>query len=686
MMFVSGFSIIRNASKYGYPVVEAVSSILPLCDEFVLNVGASDDETLSLVKTIASPKLKILERSWDKSLRYGGHLISVESNHALSQCHGDWCFYIQADELLHEKYIPVVRRAMEQYLNDGRVEGLEFKYRHFYGSYNYYQDNYRRWYIRESRVIKRDANIISWGDGLNFRHRDGSVLRVKSINAEIYHYGWARPPHVMYTKSVGFHQLYYRTDEEVNRIVPAVEQTYNDLGHLKRFNDTHPAVMKERIAASHWDFDAQIDRQPPDWLRHIALFFEPLTKRARRLDIRSLLGFGRLTANGVDIAIFLFLIMFLLSSAFSIALTQIGHFSALILWLGRMAYKKQWNCPHIPLDWFLLLYVAAEVVATIFAFNRGQSLLYMQRRLLLLPIMYVLVANVRSMQQLRILVGAMIASALFVALWSSRDLLAHFTEYLLFQRRLEEFQIPMTAGGIMMIAMLVLLPFVFHVRTPRSVRLVGSLVMIPLGINLLFTFTRSSWLGFLAGTIVIGTMRFRRVFLPLVVGVTALVIVSSPAMKERMSSIFDPSHPNNITRVHMWETGWKMFKDYPIVGIGDIGTEQLWERYAQPEWQPEGHLHNNLVMWLVTLGIVGFIALSALFVKIWISMAHVERSVNENWFLGSLALGGLAVMAGFHVNGLFEWNFDDAEIIMLIWATIGLTLAAGKLPAAQGEV
>lgn len=280
-MKVSGFSIIRNGLKYGYPVVEALSSILPLCDEFILNVGTSEDETLQLVKTISSPKLKIIEREWDMTLRKGGQLISVETNHALDKCTGDWCFYVQADEVLHEKYFPVVRSAMERYLNDDRVEALQFGYRHFYGSYDLYQDNFRNWYVKECRVIKRHPNIASWGDGMDFRHRNGSLLRVKKIDAEIYHYGWVRPPQVMYTKNVGFHQLYY-SDEEVKKRVPVPEQTYNHLGHLKRFTDTHPEVMKERIAASSWDFDSKIDEQPPDWWRHVVLFFHPLTKRLKR--------------------------------------------------------------------------------------------------------------------------------------------------------------------------------------------------------------------------------------------------------------------------------------------------------------------------------------------------------------------------------------------------------------------
>ena len=282
-MRVSGFSIIRNALLYGYPAVEAIRSVLPLCDEFIVNVGTSDDDTPALIRSINDPKLVIIEREWDLSLRQGGMLISTETNHALARCSGDWCFYIQADEVLHEKYYPVVRAAMMRYLHHPRVEALQFRYRHFYGSYDYYQEYYRNWYVRECRIVKRHPNIISWGDGMDFRHRDGTHLRAKQIDAEIYHYGWVRPPEVMYRKNLGFQKLYHADDASAEKAARPPERIYNDLGHLKRFTGTHPAVMRERIAASQWAFDPRIEQQPPDWLRHIAIFFQPLTKRIKRL-------------------------------------------------------------------------------------------------------------------------------------------------------------------------------------------------------------------------------------------------------------------------------------------------------------------------------------------------------------------------------------------------------------------
>ena len=281
-MKVSAFSIIRNALVYGYPVVEAITSVLPLCDEFIVNVGRSDDETLELVRGIDSPKIRIIEREWDMTLRTGGQLLSIQTNHALEACTGDWCFYIQADEVLHEKYISVVQSAMSQYLANKRIDGLQFGYKHFYGSYDYYQDNFRTWYVKETRVIRRRPEIVSWGDGMDFRYRDGSPIRSKRIKGEIYHYGWVRSPETMIRKNTALSALYY-TDEEIQRQLAMIQKPYDDLGHLKRFTEPHPRVMEARIAASILNFDPKIDQQHPDWLRHLLLFLQPLTKRVKSL-------------------------------------------------------------------------------------------------------------------------------------------------------------------------------------------------------------------------------------------------------------------------------------------------------------------------------------------------------------------------------------------------------------------
>lgn len=278
-MKVSGFTIVRNGELYAYPFKEAILSILPLCDEMVVNVGKSDDETLEVVKSIQSEKIIIFESEWDMSLK-DGKVLSAETNKALKKCTGDWCFYIQGDEVLHEKYYNEVKNGMHKYLKDKNTEGLRFKYEHFYGSYDYVQDNYRNWYIREVRVIKNSENIVSWGDAMDFRHKDGSKIFSKNINAKIYHYGWVRPPDKLINKRKDFERLY--NSDETAEINISQFQNYDDLGNLKIFNESHPEVMNDRISQSKWDFDAKIEKQNPDWLRKILIFINPLTKRIKK--------------------------------------------------------------------------------------------------------------------------------------------------------------------------------------------------------------------------------------------------------------------------------------------------------------------------------------------------------------------------------------------------------------------
>jgi hypothetical protein len=59
-MKVSGFTFVKNAVKYGYPVVESIKSILPIVDEFIVCLGDSEDNTTELIKGINSPKIKII--------------------------------------------------------------------------------------------------------------------------------------------------------------------------------------------------------------------------------------------------------------------------------------------------------------------------------------------------------------------------------------------------------------------------------------------------------------------------------------------------------------------------------------------------------------------------------------------------------------------------------------------------
>lgn len=254
-MKVTGFTIIRNAIKFDYPVVEAITSILPICDEFVVAVGNSEDETLQLIRNINSPKIKILETVWDDHLREGGQVLAIETNKAFDAISEDtdWCFYIQSDECVHEKYLYSIKQAMLKFKEDKRVDGLLFNYTHFYGTYNYV-GNSRRWYRKEIRIIRNDKNIRSYKDAQGFRKRDNSKLNVKPIDASIYHYGWVKPPKAQQAKQENFHKMWH-DDEWMKKNIANVEEfDYSQIDSLDEFTESHPAVFQNRVNNINWNF------------------------------------------------------------------------------------------------------------------------------------------------------------------------------------------------------------------------------------------------------------------------------------------------------------------------------------------------------------------------------------------------------------------------------------------------
>jgi len=164
-MKVTGFTFIRNALIYDYPVVEAIRSILPVCDEFVVAVGNSEDATLEMISKIAPEKIRIIETTWDDSLRVGGRVLAIETDKAYKAISDDtdWAFYIQGDEVIHEKYLIPMKNAMLKWKDHPEVDGLLFDYLHFYGSYDYIGTS-GTWYPNEIRIVRKSNNIYSYRD------------------------------------------------------------------------------------------------------------------------------------------------------------------------------------------------------------------------------------------------------------------------------------------------------------------------------------------------------------------------------------------------------------------------------------------------------------------------------------------------------------------------------------------
>jgi hypothetical protein len=264
-MKVAGFTFIRNAVQNDYSIVEAINSILPICDEFIVAHGNSSDDTLALIQTINSPKIKIIQTVWDDTVREGGKTFALETDKAFQSISPDvdWAFYIQGDECVHEKYLDTIKKEMEICLKNKLIEGLLFKYKHFYGSYDYYAHS-RRWYRKEIRIVRNLPEIHSYKDAQGFRIAN-KKLKVKEINAYIYHYGWVKPPKGLTKKMINFATFY-------DKNVPILQQEtidykdfdYGNADKLLLFQETHPQVMLLRIKATNWKFNVDPTKNTKD--------------------------------------------------------------------------------------------------------------------------------------------------------------------------------------------------------------------------------------------------------------------------------------------------------------------------------------------------------------------------------------------------------------------------------------
>jgi hypothetical protein len=258
--------MVKNATKLYYPIKEAIESILPIVDEFVIALGDcdADDTTLQEIQSIQSDKVKIVHTVWDTKKYPRGMENAHQTDIAKSHCTGDWLFYVQADEVVHEQYHAHIVEACQKYKDDTEVEGLLFRYVHFWGDYDHYQISHG-WYKKEIRIVKNHPDIHSWEsaqsfrripnfDGLNYRQQEGTFkLKVALIDAYIYHYGWVRPPSLMQSKNKSLNTIHRGADEAQKMYSTRAEYyDYGALGRMGIFKGTHPAVMQKRVAQFFW--------------------------------------------------------------------------------------------------------------------------------------------------------------------------------------------------------------------------------------------------------------------------------------------------------------------------------------------------------------------------------------------------------------------------------------------------
>jgi len=256
-MKISAFTFIKNGAIYNYPFLESIHSVLPIIDEFVINVGEGEDNTLELIKEINSPKIRIIQSKWNDNMRHRGFVYGQQKTIAQFNCTGDWAFYLEGDEIVHEDDLQKIQDACKKHLNDEGVEALTFDYLHFYGNANSYLDS-PGWYRREARIIKN--SIRSYAPGGLYWHvltKKTKICRypyAAHTGAKIYHYGWVRNEEQMNRKSEKVQKYWNKTHTKID---------YKDIDQkiIKEFTETHPQTIQDWLPKEKGLYQANPDHQ-----------------------------------------------------------------------------------------------------------------------------------------------------------------------------------------------------------------------------------------------------------------------------------------------------------------------------------------------------------------------------------------------------------------------------------------
>ena len=239
-MKVSAFTFIKNGQILGYPFLQSINSILQIVDEFIINVGESEDDTLKMIQTIKNKKIRIIESKWNDGMTDRGYVYGQQKMIAQFNCNGDWAFYIEGDEVYHEDDLVKIRKSMETHLNDSNVEALVFDFKHFYGNANSIL-NSPGWYRSEARIIKNSIRSYA-PDGLFWlvldSNKKGRYPRAKSTGVSCYHYGWVRSEKQMNLKSSKV-QKYW------GELPVIVDYSQMDQTIIEEFMGTHPEIVRD---------------------------------------------------------------------------------------------------------------------------------------------------------------------------------------------------------------------------------------------------------------------------------------------------------------------------------------------------------------------------------------------------------------------------------------------------------
>lgn len=362
------------------------------------------------------------------------------------------------------------------------------------------------------------------------------------------------------------------------------------------------------------------------------------------------------------------LILFVMFSMFSISITQIAFAVGTVAWLTKVSLTKSWSRVRFPLGMPFLLFILASILAVALAVDPGYSYKSL-KKLLQILIFFWAVNSVRDEKQRDFLVLVLVAAGCISALVGiSQGLLTPVTT----ETRVEgTMSVYMTFAGILMLVGLVALGRLLF-RQPRENWLGGAVFLIV--ICLLLTLTRQAWLGFMTGFVFLVLVWRIRLLWGVPVLLVLVLLFSPVGVKDRLHSMVNLQDWTFQSRLALWQGGWEVFKDYPVTGCGFRCMDLVHTNYPDPTGYIKKYrgMHNNFVQLAVDTGILGLSAWISIWVGFFLYFFRKSRDSAERTYTRWVLPGCAAAVLGFLAGGLFEVNFYDSEVAMLLYFIMAL--------------
>jgi len=363
---------------------------------------------------------------------------------------------------------------------------------------------------------------------------------------------------------------------------------------------------------------------------------------------------------------------FVIFCMFSISITQISFTIGVLAWLIKTHLTQTWSKIYrTPVGLPILYFCLASILAVMTSVDSSASLPHL-KKILQFAILFWVANSVTNEKQKDLLIKLLIISGVIASMAGFSQ--AWSTAVTLQTRVAGTMSVYMTFAGLLMLVGLIALGrYLFNDTKEKWV--LGAIGLIIF--CLLLTLTRQAWLGFFVGLLVLIISWNKKYLLAIPAVMIGLLFVAPESIKDRMLSITDLSDWSFQSRIFLWKGGLEIFKDYPITGCGFKCVDVLHTQYPDPSGYIARHrgMHNNIIQLLVDTGILGLATWLSIWVAYFLAIYKKWNKKTINSIPKGLGIGSLAAVLGFLAGGMFETNFYDSEVVMLLYFIMGLALA-----------